>query len=404
MYIERAITDTLKRLESSFPIVLVTGARQVGKSTLLEHVASANRISFDDMMRLGDAKQDAKTFLRLAGTPVILDEVQKAPFLFPYLKLAADEKKQNGMYLLTGSQQFQLMKQVSESLSGRVGIVNLLPLSLREITCRGKAFPFIPTEEFLLGRKDDGSSDTGKVWTYIQQGLYPSVVTGRQRYDDFYAGYVSSYLERDVRDLAQVGDLLQFQKFMQVAAARTGQLVNYRNMAQDVGISEPTAKTWLSILVASGLVYLLPAYASNITKRIVKTPKLYFIDTGLACYLTRWTSPEVLERGAMAGAMFETFVVSELLKSWTNAGKTPPFSFFRDTDGHEIDLLVEDNGIIYPVEIKKTSMPNEEDAKGFRFLAQAVRDVSVAPGTIVCNAETIGIPKKGVFSIPVSSI
>lgn len=404
MYIEREITGTLKRLASSFPIILVTGARQVGKSTLLEHVTAIDRITFDDTMRLSDAKEDAKTFLHMAGTPVIFDEVQKASFLFPFLKQAADEGKRSGMYLLTGSQQFQLMRHVSESLSGRVGILNLPPLSLREVRGMKGQIPFIPTQEYILSRKHIAGCKPDEIWTHIQHGLYPSVVTGKQRYDDFYASYVSSYLERDVRNLTQVGDLLQFQKFMQVAAARTGQLVNYRNMAQNVGISEPTAKTWLSILVSSGLVFLLPAYSKNVTKRIVKTPKLYFMDTGLACYLTRWTSPEVLEKGAMAGAMFETFVISELRKSWMNAGKEPPFSFYRDTDQHEVDLLIEDNGRLFPVEIKKTALLNGNEAQGFRFLAQGITGFAVAPGTIICNAETIGIPSKGVFALPVSSI
>jgi uncharacterized protein len=310
------------------------------------------------------------------------------------------------MFYLTGSQQFSMMKSVLESLAGRVGILNLLPFSQRELVSDSFSAPFVPTQEYLLGRRESYKSESlppDAIWKTIQKGMYPEICNGNVTSQDFFSSYIGTYIERDVRLLTQVADEMQFMQFISVAAARTGQLVNYADMARTVGIDPNTAKRWLSVLVSSGIVYLLQPYFGNVEKRIVKTPKLYFVDTGLAAYLTKWTTAEVLMTGAMAGSFFETFVISEILKSYTNAGMNPPLYFYRDSDGVEIDLLIENDGILYPVEIKATSTPRKDNAKNFHIL-NSIKDKKIALGTVICNSSDIGIVAKDVMAVPVRYI
>ncbi|HCC37345.1 MAG TPA: ATPase [Treponema sp.] len=405
--IARHAGKALAELILSFPAVLVTGPRQVGKSTLLQNAPKTGKapyVSFDDTAEIIAVKNDPKTFLSFHRPPVVFDEVQYAPELFPYLKLEVDKNKKKGMYFLTGSQQFHLMKNVSESLAGRVGILRLMGLSAREIGGDKFYRPFIPSLEYFTARKKnamDYSSD--EIWKMIHTGFYPAVVTGYSKHKAFYDSYIRTYIERDVRVLAQVGDELQFMQFVAVAASRTGQMLNYHDMARDVQISEPTAKKWLSILVTSGLVYLLPPFSVNVEKRVVKTPKLYFLDTGLAAYLNRWTNPDVLRQGAAAGNFFETFVIAEILKSYFNAGIEPALFYYRDKDKKEIDLLIMQDGVLHPLEIKMTATPRASDAAAFKAL-KAIKGLEIGSGGLICACDSLGILDKDRYAIPVSYI
>ena len=396
----------------SYPSILVTGARQTGKTTLLQKITDARKIpyiTFDDPLEEASAKNDPKTFIELHSSPYMFDEVQYVSDLFRYLKIEIDKDRHCGMFFLTGSQQFSLMEKATESLSGRIGIVQLYPLSAREI--RGDSFNdnFIPTKDYILKRNKTMSKTKYSVqdtWNRIFLGGYPEVIKGKVSPKDFYSNYLKTYIERDIRKLTQVADETLFLQFITVAAARTSQLVNYQDMAKECGISEVTAKKWLSLLVTSGLVYLLKPYAANVEKRVVKTSKLYFMDTGLAAFLTRWTNPEVMQNGAMAGAFFETYVVSEIIKSFANNGEEAPLYFYRDKDKIEIDLLIEQNNTLYPVEIKKTASPNSEDAKNL-YITGRLKNVQIGQNVILCNTDKVLTIQKGQVSalaIPVEFI
>lgn len=406
-FVKRHAEATIKRFAKSFPSVLVTGARQTGKTTLLQRITNARKIpyiSFDDPMEETSAKSDPKTFVELHPEPCMFDEVQYTPDLFRYLKIEIDKNRHGGMFFLTGSQQFALMEKASESLAGRIGIVQLYPLSAREI--RGDSFSanFIPTKDFVLKRNKALAKTKYSVqdtWDRIFLGGYPEIIKGNVSPKDFYASYLKTYIERDIRNLTQVANETQFLQFITVVAARTSQLVNYQDMAKECGISEVTAKKWLSLLVTSGLVYLLKPYSVNVEKRVVKTPKLYFMDTGLAAYLTRWTSPEVMRNGAMAGVFFETYAVSEIIKSFANNGEDAPLYFYRDKDKVEIDLLIEENNTLYPIEIKKTASPNSEDAKNL-YITKRLKNVQVGQNVILCNCDKVlSIQKDEVLALAV---
>lgn len=408
-FIHRHAEETIRRFSEEFPSVLVTGARQTGKTTLLKKITGEKNIestSFDDPMEELSAKTDPKSFLEFHPSPYMFDEIQYIPDLFRYLKIAIDSNRKNGMYFLTGSQQFDLMERVTESLSGRIGIIQLYPLSAREI--RNDAFPepFVPSKEFIRNSQKRLSaadlSITG-TWNAIYTGGYPEVIKGTVRVNDFYANYLKTYIERDIRKLAHVADEIQFLQFISVVAARTGQLANYGDIGNEVGISDVTAKKWLSLLITSGLVYLLRPFSLNVEKRVVKTPKLYFMDTGLAAYLTRWTSPETMQRGAMAGAFFETYAVSEVVKSFCNKGIEPPLYFYRDKDKIEIDLMIYQDNALYPVEIKKTATPSADDAKNF-FITNRLKNIKIKDGIILCNCMKPAVIKNGVMAIPVGYV
>jgi predicted AAA+ superfamily ATPase len=411
-FIKRHAEKTIERLSSSYPAVLITGARQTGKTTLLKKITDSQNIqylTFDDPIEEQSAKNDPKSFLEFHPYPFMFDEIQYIPDLFRYLKIQIDQNRQNGMYFLTGSQQFKLMETASESLSGRIGIVQLYPLSAREIREDENSESFIPTKDFILARNSSlkqRDSNIKKTWLSIYTGGYPEVVKGNVLPKDFYANYLKTYIERDIKKLTQVADEMQFLQFISVAAARTGQLVNYSDISKDCGISEVTAKKWLSLLVSSGLVYLLQPYSANIEKRVVKTAKLYFMDTGLAAYLTRWSNPDVMQSGAMAGAFFETYVISEIIKSFSNNGEEPPIYFYRDKDKYEIDLLIEQNNVLYPIEIKKTATPSSDDAKNF-FITNRIKNIKIAQGIIICNcSQVLNVKNKdsSVLAIPVEYV
>ncbi len=410
----RHAEKTIERLSKEYPAVLVTGARQTGKTTLLKGVTGKNSVpylTFDDPTEEFSAKSDAKTFTEFHQPPFMFDEVQYVPELFRYLKIEIDKNRKNGMYFLTGSQQFHLMESSSESLSGRIGIVQLYPFSERELRKEHFSESFIPSKEYLLERnksllQEKIEYSVSKTWKSIHRGFFPEVALERISPNDFYSAYLKTYIERDIRKLTQVADEMQFMQFISVVASRTGQLVNYADIASECSISEVTAKKWLSLLVTSGLVYLLRPYFSNVEKRVVKTPKLYFMDTGLAAYLTRWTNPDVLQNGAMAGAFFESYAVAEVIKSFANNGIEPPLYFYRDKDKIEIDLLIEQNGTLYPVEIKKTATPKPEDAKNF-FITKRIKNVKIGQCVVLCSTDRIvSLGKEGidVLAVPVEFV
>lgn len=387
MYIKRHAEKTVQELSRMFGAVLVAGPRQVGKTTMLEKIASDVRyVTLDDPLVRAGAEEESGTFFKDNPPPVFVDEIQKAPALFEQIKLYLDRERKKGQFFMCGSQQFEMMKGISESLTGRIGLVTLLGFSLREeygIECDA---PFLTTEEYFAERKGqlaDISYD--EVWQRIYRGSMPELYDNPDfNWQMFYGAYVRTYIDRDVRELSEIGDTVKFTRFMVATAASTGQLLNLASLARDVGISQPTAERWLSILVASNIVYLLQPYSNNITKRAIKTPKLYFLDTGLAAYLTKWNTPDVLKNGAMAGAFFESFVISEIIKSYYNKGiLEPPLYFYRDKDMNEIDLLIEENGVLHPIEMKKHADPVKRDTDAFALLDK-ISGIQRGSGGVVC--------------------
>lgn len=385
MYIRRHAEATVQALAKQFGAVLVTGPRQVGKTTMLQNIlGDMNYVTMDDAILRAAAVESTNTFIKDNPPPLFIDEVQKAPEIFPTIKMFLDANRKKGQFFLTGSQQFKMMKHVSESLAGRVGILNLSGLSMREINGVEDKTPFLPSEDYFASRKKQLSPlDYDAVWKLIWRGCMPEL-TANPEFDwqMFYGAYVTTYVERDVKELAQVGDEVKFTRFMTVLAARSGQLLNLQSAANDVGVSQPTADRWLSILKASHIVYLLPPYSNNRTTRAVKTPKMYFLDTGLAAYLSRWNTVETLKNGAMAGAFFEAFVLSEIVKSYYNRGVLePPLYFYRDKEKKEIDVLIEENGTLYPLEVKKHADPSVHDLDSFSVLD---RFANRGPGGVIC--------------------
>ncbi|MGB4440468.1 MAG: ATP-binding protein [Sedimentibacter sp.] len=405
-YINRNIETTIEKAAKMFSAVLITGARQVGKTTVLKHITKGiTYVTLDDPILLQSAIEEGGSFFKTTPPPVIVDEIQYAPNLFSYIKMIADENGKKGQFYLTGSQEFKMMKNISESLAGRIGIINLLGLSLREIKNDRFNEAFIPTEEFINKRKITALKlDYKEIWQIIHKGSMPAMYADEIDWQMFYASYTKTYIERDVRELTQVGDELKFIKFMTAIASRTSQMLNLTSVANEIGISVPTADRWLSILISSNIVYLLQPYYNNIMKRAVKTPKIYFLDTGLAAYLTKWNNPDVLEAGAMSGAFFETFVISEVLKSYYNSGiLEPTIYYYRDKDAKEIDLIVEQNGTLHPIEIKKTANPGKEHIENFSVLDN-VKGMSVGTGCVICMYDkSIYINDKN-LSIPVTWI
>ena len=393
MYRRRHIEKTVAQAAETFQTILLTGARQVWKSSLFENSVAKNiqQITLDDFNVLKAIKRDVQGFLADNPPPIFIDEIQYAPELFRGIKMAVDKRKfDKGLYYMTGSQKFELMQGISESLAGRIAILNLLGFSARELDGDEFDLPFIPTPEYLQNRKPHDKLDMPELWKRIHRGSFPYIAL--QLFVDwarYYSAYLKTYVERDVHKLSQVGDNVAFINFMTALAARTGQLLNIASIARDVGMSEPTIKKWLSILEASNIVYLLHPFSLNVTSRVVKTPKVYFLDTGLASYLCEWLTPETLLKGAMSGQMFETYVVSEILKSYYNAGKEPSIYFFRNNRAEEVDVLLYQDGTLYPIEIKKTASPNPNDIAAFKLLETAFPSITIGSGGLVCTYDKV---------------
>jgi hypothetical protein len=403
-FIKRTLAHTIEQASTTFPILLLTGPRQVGKTTLLEACANSkyNYVTLDDLEQRSLAQTDPALFLELNKPPIIIDEVQYAPQLFANIKMEVDKDKRTGLYRLTGSQKFHLMKGISETLAGRVAILDLLGLSQAELQDRAETSePFIPTMDWVNKAATQAKNLTVQdVYHAIWLGSFPKLILSKESSRDlFYSSYIQTYIQRDVRDLTRVGDEMAFSRFLRSAAARTGQLLNYSEIAKDVDVDVKTIKSWLSILETSGLIYLLQPYHTNLTNRLLKTPKLYFLDTGLVTYLTRWSSPSTLEAGAMSGAILETYMLIEIIKSYWHNGKTPHFYFYRDRDNKEIDLLIEQDGTLYPVEFKKTSSPSLNAANHFYALEKL--DLNVGPGAIVCLKDKHVPLSRKVTAIPI---
>jgi predicted AAA+ superfamily ATPase len=401
MYFTRIISSKIEQINATFPVVLITGPRQVGKSTVFEKLKEPNRksVTLDDPYARMLAQTDPALFLQTYESPVLIDEVQYAPQLFPYIKMAVDKQKKKGMFWLTGSQQFTLMQNVSESLAGRVAIVELQGLSQAEKNFR-KGDIFLPS---LLVPDKRAPETVTSVYKTILKGSFPEIyATKNIDRTLFYTSYLKTYLERDVRALTQVGDEHTFLTFLKVAAARTGQLLNYADMAKDIGVSENTIKSWISILLTSGLIFLLQPYHNNLTNRAVKTPKLYFFDTGLCAYLCGWNTAETLSLGAMNGAFLETYIVSETLKSYMHNCQNANFYFYRDKEKREIDLLIERDGTFYPIEIKRTASPKEEDVRHFKLLEKL--RLKTGMGAIICLYENLLPLNREVTIVPIGYI
>ena len=380
-------------------MVLVTGARQVGKSTLLRHaIPQATYVTLDDPEDRQQAQKEPKLFLSRFKGPTIIDEVQYAPELFPLIKMTVDQSQERGQFWLSGSQQFHMMKNVTESLAGRVGILTLAGLSTRELLGETDA---VALEDRLA--EPAAALPLGDVFERVWRGSYPALHDGRGLDpEEFYPAYVQTYLQRDVRDLARVGDESAFFLFMQLAAARTGQLLNMSELANEANVSVPTIRSWLSILEASGIITLLQPYHANATSRLVKAPKLYFIDVGLAAWLGGWKTSEALARGAAAGAFLESYVVSEAIKGTTNRGGIPSFSFYRDHHGREVDILSVTGDAFTPVEVKTTSKPDGRTAR--RLLLGEVLNLKQQPGAVVCMVDKIYPLSETINAFPVGMV
>lgn len=408
-YIERAITEVLKKRVATNKCTLIIGARQVGKSTIVKHVfPEFQRANFDDRLTRLQAKEEPKLFFLNNPTPLFIDEVQKEGSVLEEIKLVVDETEERGQFILSGSQNLELMKGVSESLAGRVSILELTGLSMREISQVEFNRHFIPSEEYIRAR-ENALKTYEDIWEKIHKGCYPELYAYDREWQEYYASYVATYLERDINELISA-DSLTFTKFLTAVAARTGELLNYANLASDVGVSEPTIKTWISILERTGIVYLLQPYSSGALKRAIRTPKIYFRDTGLACYLTRWLTADALKCSAVAGNMFETFVVSEILKTYTNEGMDYRFHVFyyrgKDklaTTDNEIDMVIEENGILYPVEIKMSGNPRANMGATNQVLDK-VEGKKRGMGAIVCLIDRKTYLRDNLVALPIEYI
>lgn len=406
-YIRRSIEDIVLKSEKTFKSILVTGARQTGKSTVLQKLFPEKKyVPVDDPFIEEQAVEQPEMFMMLNPPPVIYDEVQRAPNLFRYIKIKCDESDERGLFCLSGSQPLELMEGVSESLSGRIGIIELSGLSMREI--KGDSFnrSFVPTMEYVQERSKS-VKPFDNIWEVIHRGGYPELQNPDVDWSVFYSSYIKTYLERDVRSMSAVQNLDDFRKFMIAVAARTGQMINYANIADEVGKDQSTIKRWLSVLEASGIICLLEPFSSSVLKRAIKTPKVYFRDTGLAAYLTRWLTPETLANGAMSGAFFETFVISEILKSYSNRGIDYRYcvSYYRGRDKkktseNEIDLIIEENGTLYPVEIKRSSKVTADQTSAFSVL-DGIPDKKRGMGAVICMCPQPGALRENLLRLPV---
>ncbi|HHW79496.1 MAG TPA: ATP-binding protein [Acholeplasmataceae bacterium] len=387
MYYKRHIEEKILNAKEMFKVLLITGPRQVGKTTTLRHLFkdTYNYVTLDDITELRLAKEDPKLFFMNNPLPLIIDEVQLAPSLFHEIKRIVDSLEDYGQIILTGSQTFHLMQEITETLAGRIGILEFQGLSYREINQDNFNLPFVPSDKYLsLDRK----LITNDLWSVIHKGSMPELYKKTNiDWQLYYSSYVRTYIERDVRSLLNIKNLDIFSKFIISVAARTGTILNYANIAKDVGVDIKTIQSWIKVLEASGIIILVKPFINNALKRVIKSPMLYFLDTGLVNYLLKWTTKETLQNGAMSGPILETFVVSEIVKSYKNVGVNDiPIYFYRDTEQKEIDLIIVDKDVLYPIEIKKTMNPVKSMVKNFSVLKKAI-GYNVVNEVILCLVE-----------------
>lgn len=407
MYIKRNIEEAIIQASKEYPVVMVCGQRQVGKSTMLNHIKENNRryVSFDDRQAKRLAETDPTLFFETYGYPILIDEFQKVPTILETIKDISDKlgyegKDNNGLFWLTGSQKFEMMKGVSESLAGRVAVFEMSSLSKNELI--GKDYGVFNPEISALKKRENIKSSVNDIYGLIFKGGMPKINASSINRDKYYSDYINTYLERDIKELSQVGKLDEFYVFLVYIAARTGQEIKYDEISKQVGISAPTAKSWITILERSGVIFILRPYSSSVTNRLVKTPKMYFMDTGLAAYLCRWPNAETLQNGNMDGAFLETYVVSEIVKSYYNSGiPVNNLYYYRDIDQKEIDLLIVTADSIYPIEVKKNKDPSKPD-KNFNVLNKF--GLNVKPGLVICMCDEIVPINKNCYLIPVSLI
>ena len=404
-YISRHMESRILELSKSYSAILLTGPRQAGKTTMLRSLAEKENIgrkyvTLDDLTERDMAKNDPALFLQLHQPPVLIDEVQYAPELFTYIKIQIDEHHNPGDFWLTGSQIFRLMRGVQESLAGRVALLHMSPLSQREII-GAPCVPFTTDLDRLLAEQDQIQPvTTPELFARLWKGSMPGLISGQTPDRNiFYSSYLSTYVERDVRELSGSVDALKFNRFVTAVAARCSQLLNYNALAEDADIDIAAAKAWVNILETLGIIFLLQPYSNNVLKRTIKTPKVYFYDTGLVCYLTRWSSPEVAESGAMSGALLENFTVSEIMKSYQNAGLEPYLYFYRDRDAKEIDVVLEGDGKLCPLEIKKTAAPGKRLTRVFRVIGKS--PLQLGTGAILCMADHFGALDRDNLIVPI---
>lgn len=402
-YISRDLEEKILAASKEYSCILITGARQVGKSTVLEKLMETNRekVSLDDMVERKLASNDPALFLQTHSTPILIDEVQYAPELFSYIKMAIDKGAAPGSFWLTGSQPFKLMELAQESLAGRIAIIHMPSLSQHEIYGTGRTEPFAVELDKLKTRvKVNAKADLSEIYNRIWKGSLPGHISGKYTDRDlFYSSYIQTYIERDVKYIADIEDTLLFSDFIRSAACRTGQMLNVTDIAQDVGISNDTATRWLKILEKSDIIFFLRPYSNNLLKRTVKTPKMYFFDTGLVSYLTRYSSPEILANGAINGAILENYVVSEIIKTYHNNTKDCLIWYYRDSNSNEIDLVIESDGLLHPIEIKRTANPGTELIRPFKLLDKA--SVPRGTGAIICMRESLSAVDSDNYIVPI---
>lgn len=403
IYIARNLEKVVLEVTKEYPVVLVTGPRQVGKTTMLQKLMEGtdrNYVSLDDLNERNLAKTDPEMFLQLHKPPILIDEVQYAPELFAYIKIHVDKYHNAGDFWLAGSQVFKLMSGIQESLAGRVAVLSLTSLSQAEI-CGGEMQPFtLDIEELSARRKERTKADTGVIFDRIFRGSMPAIVSEKNSNSQiFYSSYLTTYIERDVRELSDAIDSLKFLHFITAVAARCGQILNIAEIARDADINQKQAKNWLGVLETLGLIFYLHPYSNNMLKRLVKTPKLYFYDTGLVCYLTKWSSAETLQSGAMNGAILENYVVAEIRKTYLNCGKDPYMYYYRDKDAREIDIILEHDGVLNPIEIKKSANPGSELIKVFKLLDKS--SAKRSKGAVVCMKPELSAIDRENYIVPV---
>lgn len=385
-FIKRDLENKILELSQDYACILLTGPRQVGKTTLLRQLMQEDRnyVTLDDLDERRLAQQEPATFLAVHDAPLFIDEVQYAPQLFSYLKIAIDNGAAPGSFWLSGSQAFRMMELAQESLAGRVAILHMSGLSQHEIYGSGEAMPLTIDLQALKARKTTGqATDLQGMYERIWKGSLPGYVSGKFKDRNvFYSSYIQTYINRDVSELLEPVDKLLFQDFIRAAACRAGQMLNVHDIAQDVGVSDDTAKRWLQVLEKSDVIFYLRPYSNNLLKRTVKTPKLYFFDTGLVAYLTKYTTPEILQNGAINGAILENYVVAEIRKSYANVAEEALLWYYRDTRSNEIDMILEQDGRLNPLEIKRSVNPANQLVKAFEVLDKGA--VPRGKGAILC--------------------